>query len=35
MVLLIVVYVVIRLIDKRCLDDIGDFFGEKLVEIYE
>ncbi|WP_331696671.1 MSC_0882 family membrane protein [Mycoplasmopsis agalactiae] len=35
MALLIVAYVVIRLIDKRRLDDIGDFFGEKSVEIHE
>ncbi|WP_331696966.1 MSC_0882 family membrane protein [Mycoplasmopsis agalactiae] len=35
MALLIVAYVIIRLIDKRRLDDIGDFFGEKSVEIHE
>nr|WP_307917496.1 hypothetical protein [Mycoplasmopsis bovis] len=34
MAALIVAYVVIRLIDKKRLDDIGDFFGEKSVEIH-
>ncbi|ADR24704.1 MSC_0882 family membrane protein [Mycoplasmopsis bovis] len=35
MAALIVAYVVIRLIDKKRLDDIGDFFGEKSVEIHD